>query len=316
MVVPNNSLQVFAELEKYKSLDFFAKQIVEGFITGLHKSPFHGFSVEFAEHRLYNSGESTKNIDWKLYGRTDKLFVKRFEEETNLRCQLLIDQSSSMYFPIENQGWFEKPNKLTFSVYAAALIMELLMRQRDAFGLTLFSDKIDLQTEVRSSLMHQRYLYSIMEQMLNPIGGDLPQRGTSIADSIHLLAEKMHRRSLVVIFTDAFVREEEWESLFDALRHLRHCKHEVLLFHTYDRDKELELNYGNKPYWFIDMETGKRVKAFPNEIASKYKETMLRQTELVKRHAMQYRIDYVPVDINLGFDQVMQPYVLKRSKHF
>ena len=316
MVVPNNSLQVFAELEKYKSLDFFAKQIVEGFITGLHKSPFHGFSVEFAEHRLYNSGESTKNIDWKLYGRTDKLFVKRFEEETNLRCQLLIDQSSSMYFPIENQGRFEKPNKLTFSVYAAALIMELLMRQRDAFGLTLFSDKIDLQTEVRSSLMHQRYLYSIMEQMLNPIGGDLPQRGTSIADSIHLLAEKMHRRSLVVIFTDAFVREEEWESLFDALRHLRHCKHEVLLFHTYDRDKELELNYGNKPYWFIDMETGKRVKAFPNEIASKYKETMLRQTELVKRHAMQYRIDYVPVDINLGFDQVMQPYVLKRSKHF
>ena len=307
---------MFAELEKYKSLDFFAKQIVEGFITGLHKSPFHGFSVEFAEHRLYNSGESTKNIDWKLYGRTDKLFVKRFEEETNLRCQLLIDQSSSMYFPIENQGRFEKPNKLTFSVYAAALIMELLMRQRDAFGLTLFSDKIDLQTEVRSSLMHQRYLYSIMEQMLNPIGGDLPQRGTSIADSIHLLAEKMHRRSLVVIFTDAFVREEEWESLFDALRHLRHCKHEVLLFHTYDRDKELELNYGNKPYWFIDMETGKRVKAFPNEIASKYKETMLRQTELVKRHAMQYRIDYVPVDINLGFDQVMQPYVLKRSKHF
>lgn len=316
MVVPNNSLQVFAELEKYKSLDFFAKQIVEGFITGLHKSPFHGFSVEFAEHRLYNSGESTKNIDWKLYGRTDKLFVKRFEEETNLRCQLLIDQSSSMYFPIENQGRFEKPNKLTFSVYAAALIMELLMRQRDAFGLTLFSDKIDLQTEVRSSLMHQRYLYSIMEQMLNPIGGDLPQRGTSIADSIHLLAEKMHRRSLVVIFTDAFVREEEWESLFDALRHLRHCKHEVLLFHTYDRDKELELNYGNKPYWFIDMETGKRVKAFPNEIAAKYKETMFRQTELVKRHAMQYRIDYVPVDINLGFDQVMQPYVLKRSKHF
>lgn len=307
---------MFRELEKYKSLDFFAKQIVEGFITGLHKSPFHGFSVEFAEHRLYNSGESTKNIDWKLYGRTDKLFVKRFEEETNLRCQLLIDQSSSMYFPIENQGRFEKPNKLTFSVYAAALIMELLMRQRDAFGLTLFSDKIDLQTEVRSSLMHQRYLYSIMEQMLKPIGGDLPQRGTSIADSIHLLAEKMHRRSLVVIFTDAFVREEEWESLFDALRHLRHCKHEVLLFHTYDRDKELELNYGNKPYWFIDMETGKRVKAFPNEIAAKYKETMLRQTELVKRHAMQYRIDYVPVDINLGFDQVMQPYVLKRSKHF
>jgi uncharacterized protein (DUF58 family) len=308
---------MFAEIEKYKSLDFFAKQVVEGFITGLHKSPFHGFSVEFAEHRLYNNGESTKNIDWKLYGRTDKLFVKRFEEETNLRCQVLIDQSSSMYFPVERQGDFKSPNKITFSVYGAALIMELLMRQRDAFGLTLFSDKIDLQTEVRSNVLHQRYVYSIMEQLLKPVSGDtLQQRGTSIAESIHLLAEKMHRRSLVVLFTDAFVKPEQQEPLFDAMRHLRHCKHEVLLFHTYDRDKELELNYGNKPYWFIDMETGKKIKAFPNEIAAKYSAAMRQQTELVKRHAMQYHIDYVPVDINLGFDQVMQPYILKRSRHF
>ncbi|MBP5189511.1 MAG: DUF58 domain-containing protein [Bacteroidales bacterium] len=308
---------MFSELEKYKSLDFFAKQVVEGFITGLHKSPFHGFSVEFAEHRLYNAGESTRNIDWKLYGRTDKLFVKRFEEETNLRCQVMIDQSSSMYFPIERQGDFKSPNKLTFSVYAAALVMELLVRQRDAFGLTLFSDNIDLQTEVRSNVLHQRYVYSILEGLLKPVKAEyLEQRGSSIAESIHLLAEKMHRRSLVVIFTDAFVGAEHQEPLFDALRHLRHCKHEVLLFHTYDRDKELELNYGNKPYWFIDMETGKRIKAFPNEIASRYAAAMQQQTEQVKRHAMQYRIDYVPVDINLGFDQVMQPYILKRGRHF
>lgn len=308
---------MLAELEKYKSLDFFAKQVVEGFITGLHKSPFHGFSVEFAEHRLYNAGESTRNIDWKLFARTDNLFVKRFEEETNLRCQILIDKSSSMYFPLERHGIFDQPNKLTFSVYGAALIIELLLRQRDAFGITLFSDSIELQTEVRSSAVHQRYLESLLEQLIRPVKReDIQLRGSNIAETIHLLAEKMKRRSLVVIFTDAFVGDDKQEPLFDALRHLRHCKHEVLLFHTYDRDKELQLNYGNKPYWFIDMETGKRVKAFPNEIASKYKETMLRQTEQVKRHAMQYRIDYVPVDINQGFDQVMQPYFLKRSKHF
>lgn len=308
---------MFPEIEKYKSLDFFARQVVEGFITGLHKSPFHGFSVEFAEHRLYNSGESTKNIDWKLYGRTDKLFVKRYEEETNLRCQVLIDQSSSMYFPVERQGDFHNPNKLTFSVYAAALIMELLVRQRDAFGLTLFSDKVDFQTEVRSSVLHQRYVYSIMEQMLRPVKADtLEQRGTNVADCIHLLAEKMHRRSLVVIFTDAFVREDDMEPLFDAMRHLRHCKHEVLLFHTYDRDKELELNYGNRPYYFIDMETGRKIKAFPNEIADRYRSAMSQQVERIKRHAMQYHIDYVPVDVNLGFDQIMQPYILKRSRHY
>lgn len=307
---------MFREIEKYKSLDLFAHQVVEGFITGLHKSPFHGFSVEFAEHRLYNTGESTRSIDWKLYARTDKLFVKRFEEETNLRCQLLIDHSSSMYFPLDGHGSFQHPNKITFSTYAAALLVELLVRQRDAFGLTLFSDKIDLQTEVRSSTVHQRYVYSLLEELLHPVDADkMERRPTSIAENIHLVAEKLHRRSLVVIFTDAFVRPEEHEPLFDALRHLRHCKHEVLLFHTFDRDKELNLNFGNKPCYFIDMESDTRLKVFPGEIARQYREEMERQTAAIRQHAMQYHIDYVPVDINLGFDQIMQPYLLKRERH-
>lgn len=308
---------MFQEIEKYKSLDFFAHQVVEGYITGLHKSPFHGFSVEFAEHRFYNVGESTKNIDWKLYGRTDKLFVKRFEEETNLRCQLLIDQSSSMYYPVERHANFAHPNKITFAAYAAALLVELLVRQRDAFGLTLFSDKIDLQTDVRSSTVHQRYLYSLLEKILQPETVDLQEKHpTSIAQNLHLIAETLHRRSMVVIFTDAFVRPEEHEALFDALRHLRHCKHEVLLFHTFDRDKELNLNFGNKPCYFIDMESDTRLKVFPNEIASQYRAEMARQVESVKNHAIQYNIDYVPVDINQGFNQVMQPYLLKRTKHY
>ncbi len=307
----------FQEIEKYKSLDFFAKQIVEGFITGLHRSPFHGFSVEFAEHRLYNTGESTRHIDWKLYGRTDKLFVKRYEEETNLRCQVLIDRSSSMYFPLERQGQFAQPNKITFSTYAAALLMELLVRQRDAFGLTLFSDKIELQTEVRSSTLHQRYVYSLLEKLLQPVKAEsLEKRGTSVVETIHLMAEQMHRRSMVVLFTDAFVQRDQQEPLFDALRHLRHCKHEVLLFHTFDRSKELELDYGNRPCYFIDMESDRKVKAVPSEIAARYRAEMEEQTRLLRRHAMQYRIDYIPVDVALGFDQVMQPFVLKRSRHF
>lgn len=308
---------MFQEVEKYKSLDFFARQVVEGFITGLHRSPFHGFSVEFAEHRLYNTGESTRNIDWKLFARTDKLFVKRFEEETNLRCQILIDHSSSMYFPIENQGNYSSPNKLTFSVYAAALLVELLVRQRDAFGLTLFSDQIDLQTDVRSSTAHQRYLYSLLEEQLLPVHPDkMEKKPTSIAPCIHLLAEKLHRRSLVVIFTDAFVRPEEHEALFDALRHLRHCKHEVMLFHTFHREKELNLAFGNKPCYFIDMESERRLKVYPQEIAQRYRENMERQVETVHHHAVQYHIDYIPVDVNQGFDQIMQPYLLKRSRHY
>lgn len=307
---------MFQEIEKYKSLDFFARQVVEGFISGLHRSPFHGFSVEFAEHRLYNQGESTRNIDWKLYARTDKLFVKRFAEETNLRCQILIDHSSSMYFPVEGQGNINHPNKLTFSIFAAATIVELLSRQRDAFGLTLFSDKVDLQTDTRSSSMHQHYLYSLLEEQIQPIQPEkLEKRKTSIADTLHLLAEKFHKRSLIVIFTDAFVRPEEHEAIFDALRHLCHCKHEVLLFHTYDEAKELDLAFGNKPCYFIDMETDRKIKVFPQEIAQRYREQMRSNVELVHRHAIQYHIDYIPVDINKGFDQVMQPYLLKRSRH-
>ncbi len=308
---------MFEEIEKYKRLDFFARQVVEGFITGLHKSPFHGFSVEFAEHRLYNAGESTRNIDWKLYGRTDKLFVKRYEEETNLRCQILIDQSSSMFFPLERQGDYAQPNKLTFAVYGAALIVELLMRQRDAFGLTLFSEGIDLMTEVRSSVVHQKYVYGLLEQLLKPMKGEeLKKRGSNIAETLHLVAEKLHRRSMVVIFTDAFVHPEQREPLFDALRHLRHNKHEVLLFHTYEQDKEIDLDFGNKPYYFIDMESDRRIKVFPHEIADRYREEMRRDVAEVKRRAMQYRIDYVAVDIGKGFQQVMEPYILKRGRHY
>lgn len=308
---------MFEEIEKYKRLDFFARQVVEGFITGLHKSPFHGFSVEFAEHRLYNAGESTRNIDWKLYGRTDKLFVKRYEEETNLRCQILIDQSSSMFFPLERQGDYAQPNKLTFAAYGAALIVELLMRQRDAFGLTLFSEGIDLMTEVRSSVVHQKYVYGLLEQLLKPMKGEeLKKRGSNIAETLHLVAEKLHRRSMVVIFTDAFVHPEQREPLFDALRHLRHNKHEVLLFHTYEQDKEIDLDFGNKPYYFIDMESDRRIKVYPHEIADRYSEEMRRDVAEVKRRAMQYRIDYVAVDIGKGFQQVMEPYILKRGRHY
>lgn len=298
-----------------KSLEIFARQVVEGFITGLHRSPFHGFSVEFAEHRLYNTGESTRNIDWKLYARTDKLFVKRFEEETNLRCQIMIDNSSSMLFPHEGQGVFDHPNKLTFSAYAAALLVEILVRQRDAFGLTLFSKGIDLQTDVRSSMAHQHYMYELLEQLLRPVQPEkMERRTTAIAENIHVMAEKMHRRSMFVLFTDALVKPEEWEPLFDALRHLRHCKHEVMLFHTFHKPQEINLNFGNRPCYFIDMESDRRIKVFPHEIAQRYGEAMSRQVADVQRRAIQYNIDYVPVDVTLGFEQVMMPYLLKRSR--
>ncbi len=311
--IPSSAL--FEELEKYKSLELFARQVVEGFITGLHKSPFHGFSVEFAEHRLYNTGESTRHIDWKLYARTDKLFVKRYEEEPNLRCHMIVDNSGSMYFPLDGPGRQEHPNKLTFAVYAAAMLVEMLVRQRDAFGLTLFGDTVDTQTDVRSSATHQRHLYRLLAELLQPVEGNVPpRRGSAIAPTLHLMAERMHRRSMVALFTDGLVDEQQREELFDALRHLRHCKHEVLLFHTLHRRLEEEFRFDQRPLQFIDMESGEKTKLFPAQVAEAYSRHMQQQVAELRQHAMRYHIDYIAADVEQGYEQILLPYLLKRGK--
>ncbi len=302
-------------IQQFDSLEFIAKQVVEGFITGLHKSPFHGFSVEFAEHRLYNTGESTKHIDWKLYGRTDKLFVKRYEEETNLRCRIVIDNSSSMYFPAMGAPTIDKPNKITFSVYAAAALINLLKKQRDAVGLSLFSDKVELHTRARSTTVHQKYLYSELEKLLKPIDTDTHRR-TFASKSLHEIAEQIHKRSLVLIFSDMFENGKNPEELFGALQHLKHNKHEVVLFHVVDQNKEIDFDFDNKPYKFIDMESGKELKLHPNEVKEQYTKTVRSFKKELKLRCGQYRIDFVEADINKGFRQVLLPYLLKRDKLF
>ena len=181
------------KLAHFGNLELLAKQVVEGFITGLHKSPFHGFSVEFAEHRLYNKGESTRHIDWKLFARSDKLFTKKYEEETNLRCQIVIDCSSSMLFPKDAEL-----NKFEFSVYAAASLIELLKRQRDAVGLSLFTDKLELHTAAKSSMTHHRYLYGELEKRMTNYS-ETAKKDTNAIQAIHDVAELCHQRSLVVI---------------------------------------------------------------------------------------------------------------------
>ena len=303
------------QISRYKTLDFFARQVVEGFITGRHRSPLHGFSVEFSDYRQYNTGESTRNIDWHLYGRTDRLYVKQFEEETNLRCQLLIDHSSSMFFPLECHGNVEHPNKLTFAAYASAVLVELLHRQRDAFGLSLLSNGIDLHTPCRSNSVHQRYIFGKLDELLQPVNAEKrPMRATSLADALHLTAEQLHRRSLVVIFTDALIATEAVEPLFDALRHMRHNKHEVILFHTYDMAHEVDLDYDARPHRFIDLESGRELRLQPAEVVDAYRAEMRTLFAELRRRAMQYNIEYVPVDVAQGFHQVILPFLLKRSK--
>jgi len=225
------------QVREFSNIELLAKQVVEGFIIGLHKSPFHGFSVEFAEHRLYNQGESTKNIDWKVFARTEKLFTKKYEEETNLRCQIVIDASSSMYFPMVTKTSEDHTNKLRFSSLAAAALMNLLQRQRDAFGLTIFDSEVRTQTRCKSSTSHYRLLLTFLDKLINNPTMD---KSTSAAQSLHQIADSIHRRSLVVIFSDMFEHMEDGgQDLFNALQHLKHNKHEVILFHTVDKSSSV-----------------------------------------------------------------------------
>ena len=300
-------------LQQYGSLEFIARQVVEGFMVGLHKSPFHGFSVEFAEHRLYNQGESIKHIDWKLFGRTDKLFVKRYEEETNLRCQIIMDISSSMYFPVKEKLSIDNPNKITFSVYAAAAIIYLLKKQRDAFGLSLFSEKVEIHTPSKTSSIHQNYIYSELEKLLPQQNTNI-QKSTSATKALHEIAEKLHKRSLIIVFSDMLDSTATSEELLSALQHLKHNKHEVILFHVIDKEKEIDFDFENRPYKFVDMESGREIKVSPIEVKESYKKIVTEAKELLKLKCGQYKIDFIEADINKGFDQILLPYLLKREK--
>ncbi|WP_070137904.1 DUF58 domain-containing protein [Crocinitomix algicola] len=298
------------ELAKLGNLEFLAKQVVEGFITGLHRSPFHGFSVEFAEHRLYNAGESTKHIDWKLYAKTDKLFVKRYEEETNLRCRIILDNSSSMYFPKLDQE--KQLNKIAFSIYSIASLMEIFKKQRDGIGLTVFNNKIGLDTAVKTSPTHQRMIYNELEQLMVSQDEQLNVE-TSLASILHQAAESNHKRSLIIVFSD-FYSNESLEELTDAFLHLKHNKHEVLLFNVMDKSKEMELNYPNKPTTFIDLESGEKIKLHPAEIKKTFQKQVEKIKNDLKMKCTQFKIDFVEADINEGVEFVLQQYLIKRQK--
>lgn len=319
------------QIQALSALEFKARQVVEGFLAGLHKSPFHGFSVEFAEHRAYNPGESTRHLDWKLYARTDKMYVKRYEEETNLRCQLVVDASSSMYYPEKRpstpqslrdlrsiaspllragEGEF---NKVEFAVHAAAAFVQLLRKQRDAVGLSVFSDRVRVKEEARSNAMHLRHIMGHLETLL---ASEAPQRGqaSNVVEALHDIARRAQRRSLVVVLSDMLDSADREAEVFDALQHLRFNKHDIILFHVVDRRHELELDLPDRPYTFVDVESGEQLKAHPAEVREAYRSAMSDRWHRLKLKCGQYRIDLVEADINAGFEPVLLEFLTKRAR--
>jgi uncharacterized protein (DUF58 family) len=305
-------MKIESQIEKISSfqhLELLANQVVEGFISGMHKSPFHGFSAEFAEHKVYNVGESTRHIDWKLFAKTDRLYSKRFEEETNLRCHLIIDNSSSMHYPQlkPTQNFYE--SKIGFSVMASAVLMNLLKKQRDAVGLSVFSDSYEYYAPEKGSDRHHRMILNTLQNLL-----DKPQvkKNTDTITYLHQIAEKIPRRSMIILFTDMFQSQEE-EALFSALQHLKHNKHRVVLFHVIDRKTEHSFEFDNTPRKFIDLESGEEIAVFADTVKEEYEKGVEKYFKKLALSCAQNKIKYVPVAVGENFEQILTTYLVEKQ---
>lgn len=307
-------MEIKSELNKgqlFQNLELLSKQVVEGFISGIHKSPFHGFSSEFAEHKIYNSGESTKHIDWKLFARTDKLYTKRYEEETNLRCHMILDNSASMYYPEIKNLSIDNLNKIGFGVLAIGAIMNLLKKQRDAVGLSIYSDSYDFYVNEKSSERHFQMLLSKLNAVTTTSSSSTETRTYHY---LHQIAEKIHRRSLIFLFSDMFQTEVEEKELFESLRHLKYNKHEVVLFHLTDAKHELAFDYDNTPKRFVDVETGKHIDLYADSIKEAYQQKLNTYVTDLKLKCSQYKIKYVEVDVRSNFSSVLNTFMTERQK--
>ena len=306
-------MNIQSELHKstlFQNLELLANQVVEGFISGIHKSPFHGFSAEFAEHKIYNNGESTKHIDWKLFAKTDKLYTKRYEEETNLRCHMILDNSASMYYPEVKNLSIDNLNKIGFGVLAIAALMAILKRQRDAVGLSIYSDTYDYYTAEKGSERHHQMLLA----KLNEIGVSVrPKSRTETYTYLHLIAEKIKRRSLIFLFSDMLQTETEDEKLFEALRHLKYNKHEVVLFHLMDDKYEVNFDFENTPQRFIDVETGEAINLYADMVKDAYQKSVIAYKEGLKLKCAQYKIKYLSVDVGGDFSSILNTYMTERQ---
>jgi len=305
-------MKIESQIEKISSfqhLELLANQVVEGFISGMHKSPFHGFSAEFSEHKVYNPGESTKHMDWKLFAKTDRLYTKRYEEETNLRCHLIIDNSSSMHYPKLKESQLFYESKIGFSVLASAVLMNLLKKQRDAVGLSVYSNTYEYYAPEKGSDRHHRMILNKLESLLE---NSKTPKSTDTISFLHQIAEKIHRRSMIVLFTDMFQTGNE-EELFTALQHLKHNKHKIVLFHVIDEKTELNFDFDAAPRKFIDLESGEEINIFADNIKETYENQVSNYFKKVAITCAQNKIKYVPVSVGNNFEKILTTYLVEKQ---
>lgn len=285
-------------IASFANLELQAKQVVEGFISGLHKSPFHGFSVEFSQYRPYLPGDSLRFVDWKVYGRTDRYYIKQYEQETNLRSYILLDISKSMQF---GSGAM---NKFQYAAALAASLAYLLIRQKDAAGLVTFDKEI-------KKVLPPRSVISYLPQIFTEIEHAIPGNDTQISGVLHQVAEQIHRRSLVIIISDLM---DDPEAVLNGLRHFRHDGHEALVFHLMD-PHELEMDYSGE-IMFEDLESGQRIKTHPSYLRQTYKKKIQEFLEYYRVQCSNSKISYNLIHTDMNFQQALTQFLLKRKRLF
>jgi uncharacterized protein (DUF58 family) len=287
-------------------MELKARLIVEGYIAGRHRSPYHGFSVEFAEYRQYMQGDNTRHIDWKVYGKTDRFYQKVFEEETNLRATIILDKSGSMGFtsgaPEPESAPRAGVDKLTYGGLLAASLAYLMVHQQDAVGLCLFDDKVRAFTPHRSVRKHLFYLLSILERVT-------PGERTRVSPALHFLAERVKRRGLVILISDLM---DDPDDVLMGLKHFRHRGHEVIVFHLLD-PREMDLDYRDEVE-FQDMETGRKIRVEPAFLKAPYAENIRSWVRALDRGCKSHQIDYNLLSTHTPFDQALTAYLNKRVR--
>jgi len=295
-----------AFVSQISNMELRARLIVEGFITGLHKSPYHGFSVEFAEHRPYNPGDELRHVDWKVYAKTDRHYVKQYEEETNLRHYVVLDTSTSMRYKHSSSI-----SKLEYGAYLASALHFIMARQRDATGLIAFDEKIHTLRPPKSTQGYVRELMATLERLSN---AEDDSKRTSAATVLNEVAERIARRSLVVIITDLFENIGEHDHLLNALRHLRYRGHEVLVFHILESETERNFRFPDVPMQFVDMETGEEMTLQPAQLRENYAETVKNFSARFRERCRERNIDFLELDTAESYSTALLAYLNKRQK--
>jgi len=284
-------------LARVKNLSMVARGVVEGSMTGLHASPYKGFSVEFAEHREYTMGDDPRHLDYKMLARTERLYIKQYEEETNMRVQILLDTSGSMGY-----SYSAKITKYDYAAYLTAILSYLMTRQQDSVGLTTFDTAIRLDMPARSSPRH-------FNEMMHQLEEIKPSNDTGIAETLHVLANRFKKRCLIVLISDLY---DEPDAVMRALHHFRHRRHEVIVFQVFDK-AEIDFPF-NDTVAFQDLETHERIQIDPAYVRDVYKEQIEQFIEAYRRGCAESNIDYVMTDTTTPYDFMLSRYITKRAQ--